>query len=62
MTVKTPDPKRLATTIAQLAQSAHEVHELAHGGYIVSRSCLSRHCPDFAALVAYARQMKERQQ
>jgi hypothetical protein len=62
MTDSTPDPRRLATVTAQLAMAGHEVHELANGGYIVSRWCLTRHCPDFAALVAYARQMTEPQQ
>jgi hypothetical protein len=62
MTDNTPCQKRLATVAAQLVLAGHSVHELDNGGFIVTRWCVTRHCPDFAALVIYARQMTEMQQ
>jgi len=51
-----PDQKRLATTIAELALAGHQVHEL-ESGYLVSRWGLSKFCPDFASLLAFARKV-----
>lgn len=42
-----------ATTIAQLAMKGHTVKRLGEG-FSVSRWGLIRHCPDYAALVAFA--------
>lgn len=51
------DAKREATVIARYAMKGAVVHKLADGGYIVAQWGLTRHCPDFAGLVAFARQM-----
>lgn len=55
-TESTPAGKRLATTIAQLALAGHAVHKL-ETGFLVSRWGQTRHCPDFPALVGFARQI-----
>ena len=49
--------KRETTLIAQFAMKGAAVHRLADGGFIVAQWGLSRHCVDFASLVAFARQM-----
>ena len=51
------DPKRETTLIARFALKGAAVHRLADGGFIVAQWGLSRHCVDFASLVAFARQM-----
>ena len=49
--------KRETTLIARFAMKGAAVHRLADGGFIVAQWGLSRHCVDFASLVAFARQM-----
>ena len=51
------DPKRETTLIARFALKGAAVHRLADGGFIVAQWGLSRHCVDFASLMAFARQM-----
>ena len=51
------DPKRETTLIARFAMKGAAVHRLADGGFIVAQWGLSRHCVDFASLMAFARQM-----
>ena len=51
------DQKRETTLIARVAIKGAAVHRLADGGFIVVQWGLSRHCVDFASLVAFARQM-----
>ena len=51
------DPKRETTLIARFALKGAAVHRLADGGFIVAQWGLSRHCVDFASLLAFARQM-----
>ena len=53
----TTNEKRLATLIAKFALNGHQVHQLADGGFIVSRWCQTRVVPDFAGLVAVGRLM-----
>ena len=43
--------------IARFAMKGAAVHRLADGGFIVAQWGLSRHCVDFASLMAFARQM-----
>lgn len=49
--------KRETTLMARFALKGAAVHRLADGGFIVAQWGLSRHCVDFASLVAFARQM-----
>lgn len=49
--------KRETTLIARFALKGAAVHRLADGGFIVAQWGLSRHCVDFASLMAFARQM-----
>lgn len=49
--------KRETTLIARFALKGAAVHRLADGGFIVAQLGLSRHCVDFASLMAFARQM-----
>lgn len=49
--------KRETTLIARFAMKGAAVHRLADGGFIVAQWGLSRHCVDFASLMAFARQM-----
>ena len=51
------DPKRETSLIARFALKGAAVHRLADGGFIVAQWGLSRHCVDFASLMAFARQM-----
>ena len=51
------DQKRETTLIARFAMKGAAVHRLADGGFIVAQWGLSRHCVDFASLMAFARQM-----
>ena len=53
----TTNEKRLATLLAKFALNGHQVHQLADGGFIVSRWCQTRIVPDFAGLVAVGRLM-----
>ena len=41
---------------AQYALAGHEVHELADGGFLVTKWGHSRYCPDLHALAGFARQ------
>ena len=52
----TPDQKRLATLIAQMALAGHAVHTL-ETGFLVTRWGMTKVCPDLAALVAFGRVM-----
>jgi len=52
----TPDQKRLATIIAQMAIAGHTVHKL-ETGFLVSRWGMTKSCPDLASLVGFARQL-----
>ena len=49
--------KRETTLLARFALKGAAVHRLADGGFIVAQWGLSRHCVDFASLMAFARQM-----
>ena len=49
--------KRETTLMARFALKGAAVHRLADGGFIVAQWGLSRHCVDFASLMAFARQM-----
>ena len=49
--------KRETTLIARFAMKGAAVHRLADGGFLVAQWGLSRHCVDFASLMAFARQM-----
>ena len=51
------DPKLETSLIARFALKGAAVHRLADGGFIVAQWGLSRHCVDFASLMAFARQM-----
>ena len=57
ITIEILDPKRETSLIARFALKGAAVHRLADGGFIVAQWGLSRHCVDFASLVALARQM-----
>ena len=50
----TPDQKRLANIIAQMALAGHAVHTL-ETGFLVTRWGMTKVCPDLAALVAFGR-------
>jgi hypothetical protein len=52
----TPQDKRMATVIAQLALAGHQVHRLERG-WIVTRWGMTKVCSDLGALVAFARQV-----
>ena len=52
----TPEQKRLANIIAQMALVGHQVHRLEHG-FLVTRWGMSRHCPDLGSLAGFARQL-----
>jgi len=49
--------KVLSTLMAALALHGHAVHELAEGGFLVTRWGMTRHCPGLDALQAFARQI-----
>lgn len=44
-----------AHLIACLTKAGNSVHRLSGGGYLACRFGLSKHCPDVAALAAFAR-------
>lgn len=52
-----PEQKLLATAKAALGLRGHAVHELANGGYLVSRWNMTRHCWDLRELMTFARQV-----
>ena len=52
----TLEEKRLATITARMALAGHAVHKL-QDGFLVTRWGMSRHCPDLASLVGFARQL-----
>ena len=53
----TPDQKQLASLIARFSLAGHAVHKGQEHDYTVIRRKfgMSRYCPDFAALEAFAR-------
>jgi len=55
-----PDGKAIATQIARLALAGHVVHKGTHGDYTVCKFGLARYCADYAALVAFAKQVGAR--
>jgi hypothetical protein len=50
----TPDQKRLANIVAQMALAGHAVHTL-ETGFLVTRWGMTKVCPDLAALLAFGR-------
>jgi len=46
-----------ANQIARLALAGHIVHKGIHGDFTVCKYGLTRYCADYAALVAFARQL-----
>ena len=52
-----PDPKAMATQVAQIAIAGHAVHKLAGGGYLVCKCGYTHHASDFAALQRFARRL-----
>ena len=56
-----PDGKAIATQIACLALAGHAVHQLADGGYLVSKYSYTHHAKDFAALQDFARKLGVKQ-
>jgi len=55
------DGKAIANQIAHLALAGHVVHKGTHGDYTCCKFGLARYCADFAALVAFARQVGVKQ-
>jgi len=54
----TPDnSKAIANQIARLALAGHTVIKGIHGDFTVCKFGLARYCADFAALVAFAKQV-----
>jgi hypothetical protein len=53
----TPKQKRLENLIAGFAQRGHAVYELGNEDFVVTRWGMSRHVPDYAALVAFGRML-----
>lgn len=51
-----PDQQRLTNLICNFEAAGHAVHKL-ETGFLVSRWGQTRHCPDFPALVGFARQL-----
>lgn len=49
--------KTLATLVAAFALQGHSVHELAEGGFLVTRWGMARACPSLDALQVFARQV-----
>lgn len=47
------DRKAVATLVAKFALLGHQVHELANGGFLVTRWNLTRHCMDAASLARF---------
>ena len=56
-TGQAPDGKAIATQIARLALAGHAVHQLADGGFMVSKYRYTHHAKDFAALQDFARKL-----
>jgi hypothetical protein len=54
---QSPNGKAIATQIAHLALAGHTVHQLADGGYLVSKYSYTHHANDFAALQDFARKL-----
>ena len=52
-----PDGKAIATQIARLALAGLAVHQLADGGFLVSKYCYAHHANDFAVLQDFARKL-----
>jgi len=52
-----PDTKAIATQIARLALAGHHVIKGDRGDYTCCKFGLARYCADYAALVAFARQV-----
>ena len=53
----TPEIKATATVIAQFALAGHAVHKGSAQDFIVCKFGMTRHCKDFAALQAFAKQV-----
>ncbi len=56
-TGQAPDGKAIATQLARLALAGHAVHQLADGGFLVSKYSYTHHAKDFAALQDFARKL-----
>ena len=56
-TGQAPDCKAIATQLARLALAGHAVHQLADGGFLVSKYCYAHHANDFAVLQDFARKL-----
>ena len=56
-TGQAPDGKAIATQLARLALAGHAVHQLADGGFLVSKYRYTHHAKDFAALQDFARKL-----
>ena len=56
-TGQAPDGKAIATPIARLALAGHAVHQLADGGFLVSKYSYTYHAKDFAVLQDFARKL-----
>lgn len=51
------DSKPIATQIERLALAGHHVINGREGDFTVCKYGMTRHCPDFAELAAFARQL-----
>ena len=56
-TEQAPSGKAIATQLARLALAGHAVHQLADGGFLVSKYRYTHHAKDFAALQDFARKL-----
>lgn len=56
-TGQAPDGNAIATQTARLALAGHAVHQLADGGFLVSKFSYTHHAKDFAALQDFARRL-----
>ncbi len=52
----TANQQRLTNLICTFEAAGHAVHKL-ETGYLISRWGQTRHCPDFHALIGFARQL-----
>jgi hypothetical protein len=51
------DGKAIATQIAHLALAGHTVHQIADGGFLVSKYGYTHHAKDYAGLQDFARKL-----
>jgi hypothetical protein len=56
-TGQAPDGKAIAMQLERLALAGHAVHQLADGGFLVSKYRYTHHAKDFAALQDFARKL-----